>query len=108
MSALNILMLSLFEILGDFQFKFFARQGKLANFGGGLVGYSGVIYFLIAALKQGNVLWVNGMWDGISGVIESLAAFFILGERFNNWFQYLGLAMITTGLVLLRKGGITH
>jgi LPXTG-motif cell wall-anchored protein len=108
MSALNILMLSLFEILGDFQFKFFARQGKLANFGGGLVGYSGVIYFLIAALKQGNVLWVNGMWDGVSGVIESLAAFFILGERFNNWFQYLGLAMITTGLVLLRKGGITQ
>lgn len=108
MSALNILMLSLFEILGDFQFKFFARQGKLANFGGGLVGYSGVIYFLIAALKQGNILWVNGMWDGVSGLIESLAAFFILGERFNNWFQYLGLAMITTGLVLLRKGGITQ
>jgi LPXTG-motif cell wall-anchored protein len=108
MSIANIVMLSLFEILGDFQFKFFARQGKLANFGGGLVGYSGVIYFLIAALKQGNVLWVNGMWDGVSGVIESLAAFFILGERFNNWFQYLGLAMITTGLVLLRKGGITH
>ena len=108
MSVANIVMLSLFEILGDFQFKFFARQGKLANFGGGLVGYSGVIYFLIAALKQGNVLWVNGMWDGVSGVIESLAAFLILGERFNNWFQYLGLAMITTGLVLLRKGGITH
>ena len=108
MSIANIIMLSLFEILGDFQFKFFARQGKLANFGGGLVGYSGVIYFLIAALKQGNVLWVNGMWDGVSGVIESLAAFFILGERFNNWFQYLGLAMITTGLVLLRKGGITQ
>jgi LPXTG-motif cell wall-anchored protein len=108
MSIANIVMLSLFEILGDFQFKFFARQGKLANFGGGLVGYSGVIYFLIAALKQGNVLWVNGMWDGVSGVIESLAAFLILGERFNNWFQYLGLAMITTGLVLLRKGGITH
>ena len=108
MSIANIVMLSLFEILGDFQFKFFARQGKLANFGGGLLGYSGVIYFLIAALKQGNVLWVNGMWDGISGVIESLAAFLILGERFNNWFQYLGLAMITTGLVLLRKGGITH
>lgn len=108
MSIANVVMLSLFEILGDFQFKFFARQGKLANFGGGLVGYSGVIYFLIAALKQGNVLWVNGMWDGISGLIESLAAVLILGERFNNWFQYLGLAMITTGLVLLRKGGITY
>ena len=107
MSIANIVLLSLFEILGDFQFKFFARQGKLANFGGGLFGYSGVIYFLIAALKQGNVLWVNGMWDGFSGLIESLAAFFILGERFTNWFQYLGLAMITTGLVLLRKGGIT-
>ena len=108
MSALNILMLSLFEILGDFQFKLFARQGKLANFGSGLFGYSGVIYFLITALKQGNVLWVNGMWDGVSGLLESLAAFFILGERFDHWSQYLGLVMITIGLVIMRKGGITQ
>lgn len=108
MSAVNIVMASLFEIFGDFQFKFFARQGQLANFGGGLAGYAGVIYFLIAALKQGNILWVNGMWDGISGVIESLAAYFLLGERFIHWSQYLGLAMISIGLYVLRRGGIAY
>jgi multidrug transporter EmrE-like cation transporter len=107
MSVANITLATLCEIFGDFFFKFFAREGKLVNFGGGLLGYSGVIYFLIAALKQGNILWVNGTWDGISGIIESLAAFFILGERFNNWKQYVGLGAITAGLYLLRQGGIT-
>jgi multidrug transporter EmrE-like cation transporter len=106
MSAVNILMACLFEIFGDFQFKFFARQGQLSNFGGGLVGYAGVIYFLIASLKQGNILWVNGMWDGISGLVESLAAIFILGERFHDWKQYVGLGMIVVGLYVLRRGGI--
>lgn len=108
MSVVNIVMACLFEIFGDFQFKFFARQGQLSNFGGGLAGYAGVIYFLIAALKQGNILWVNGMWDGISGVIESLAAYFLLGERFIHWTQYLGLAMISIGLYVLRRGGIAY
>lgn len=106
MSIANIFIACLFEIFGDFQFKFFARQGQLSNFGGGLVGYAGVIYFLIAALKQGNVLWVNGVWDGLSGLLESVAAFVILGERFNFWYQYFGLAMIIVGLYILNMGGI--
>ena len=106
MSTLNILMACLFEIFGDFQFKFFAREGGSLNFGGGLMGYVGVIFFLIRSLKQGNVLWVNGMWDGISGIVESLAAFVLLGERLHHWSQYVGIAMISFGLMMLRMGGI--
>jgi multidrug transporter EmrE-like cation transporter len=46
------------------------------------------------------------MWDGISGLVESLAAIFILGERFHDWKQYVGLGMIVVGLYVLRRGGI--
>lgn len=106
MSVANITLATLFEIFGDFQFKFFAREGGALNFGKGLMGYVGVIFFLIQSLKQGNVLWVNGMWDGISGIVESVAAYVILGERLHHWTQYLGIALISCGLMMLRMGGI--
>ena len=108
MSVVNITLLTLFEILGDFQFRTFALTDSPNAFMGGIAGYVGVIYFLIASLRQGNVLWVNGMWDGISGVIESLAAFYILGDRFNHWWQYLGLFIVVAGLFIMRAGGISN
>ena len=41
-------------------------------------------------LYKGNVMYVNGLWDGMSGLLESAAAYIILGERLNKWYQYLG------------------
>ena len=104
---MNIVLATTAEILGDFGFKEFARQGTASGFLQGSLGYIGVIYFLIKSLRQGSVLYVNGMWDGISGILESLAAFFILGERFQNPMQYLALAIISIGLVMLRWYGIS-
>jgi len=106
MSTLNIIYLSLAEIFGDFKLKDYARKGSSKNLILGLIGYAFVIYFLIKCLKTGNVLYVNGMWDGISCILESIAAYIILGERFNNKKQYLGLLLIIAGLFLLRSGGI--
>jgi multidrug transporter EmrE-like cation transporter len=68
----------------------------------GILGYVGVIYFLIASLKGSNVLMVNAAWDGISALIESAAAFVILGERFSDPNQYIGLGLIVSGLFFLK------
>jgi len=46
------------------------------------------------------------MWDGVSAIVETLAAYFILGERLNTTSQYIGLGMIIVGLFMLRMGGI--
>lgn len=108
MSALNIGLLSLAEIVGDFGFKDFARTGATSGFAQGSVGYMGVIFFLIKSLAQGNVLYVNGMWDGMSAIVESLAAYVILGERFNNPMQYLAIALIISGIFMLRYYGISR
>lgn len=101
MSMLNIFLLSFAEVFGDFGFKTFARTGAKASFAQGSLGYVGVIYFLIKSLRQGNILYVNGMWDGMSAVIESLAAYLILGERLHGTAQYAGLGLVIAGILLL-------
>ena len=45
---------------------------------------------------------VNGAWDGMSAAIESLAAYIFLGERFNDYLQYVGLCSIIFGIFLLK------
>jgi len=101
MSNLDVMALSIAEIVGDFGFKSFARGGGAPGFAQGALGYVAVIYFLIRSLRVGNVLYVNGMWDGVSAVLETLAAYFILGERLNRPIEYLGLIAIIAGIFML-------
>ena len=108
MSDLNLLLLSVAEIFGDFKFKDYARLGGASNFIQGTLGYTAVIYFLIKSLRVGNVMYVNGMWDGVSAVLETVAAYLLLGERLNTGYQYLGLGMLISGLFILRRGGISY
>lgn len=108
MSLADITLVSLAEIVGDFAFKNVARGvgDSVAYWSLGLGGYAGVITFLIRSLKVGNVAYVNGMWDGTSALLETLAAVFIFGEKLKTWYQYLALGFIIFGIFLLQKGGI--
>jgi len=101
MSNFDIAALSIAEIFGDFGFKSFARGGGAGAFAQGSIGYVGIIYFLIRSLRVGNVLYVNGMWDGVSAVLETIAAYFILGERLNRPTEYVGLVAIIAGIFML-------
>ena len=102
MSYLDIGALCLTEIIGDFGYKEFANKGGVKNFAVGSVGYIGVIYFLIRSLQGSQVLLVNAVWDGLSALIESVAAIIILGEKFNDPWKYFGIFLIVLGLFFLR------
>jgi len=102
MSYATIIPLSIIEIIGDFALERYAKQGGLFPLSIGIGGYIGVVYLLIKALKGSSILLVNGGWDGISTLIESIAAYVILGERFHNYIQYVGLGFIIIGLYLLK------
>ena len=108
MSLVDIVGACLYEIGGDFAFKEYARKGGAKSFALGMAGYAGVIYFLIKSLRVGNIAYVNGMWDGISGLLETLAAIFLFGEKLNNWVQYFGLGLIIAGTFALHSGGIPY
>ena len=95
--------MSLIEIIGDFSYKFFAYTDKIKYLLAGFISYIGVQYFLIQSLRNSSVLYVNGMWDGISGLLESIASMVFLGEKLTDSTQYLGLIFIISGIVLLKS-----
>ena len=102
MSFQEIIALCITEIIGDFGFKEFANKGGIAPLSIGISGYIGVMYMLIRSLQGSTILMVNGAWDGISALLESLFAYIILGERFHHYLQYVGLVLIIVGVYLLR------
>jgi multidrug transporter EmrE-like cation transporter len=102
MSLIDIGILSLVEIVGDFGLKEFANNGGAWAFTTGIAGYVGVVYYLIRSLQGSNILTVNNIWDGFSSIVESIAAYLFLGERFEFWYQYLGIIMIIFGVFLLK------
>jgi multidrug transporter EmrE-like cation transporter len=102
MSYQDLIPLSLTEIIGDFGFKEFANKGGIQPFLTGCIGYVGVIYYLIRSLQGSTVLVVNGAWDGMSALIESIAAYVFLGERLDSVYELLGLSLIILGLFFLK------
>jgi hypothetical protein len=98
-----LVCLSLVEIFGDFALERYAHSWNVADLAKGSVWYMGVVFFLVKSLVGSNILYVNGMWDAISGLIESVAAFVFLGERFEHPHQYLGLLMAISGIFLLKS-----
>ena len=103
MSLLRVGILSVLEIFGDFMLKRYATLGSLSSLGLGVMGYIGVVAALIWSFHTGNVLIINGLWDGMSALIESLAAYFILGDRLESPLQYMGLMLIVVGVFLLKR-----
>ena len=102
MSLLQIGLLSLIEIVGDFGLKQYANHGGIFPLITGIIGYIGVVCMLIVSLQGSTILMVNGAWDGISTLFNSIAAYILLGERFNDVWQYIGLGFIIIGLSLLK------
>lgn len=102
MSLYSIGLLSITEVFGDFALKKYANEGGLTYLAYGVLGYVGVVYFLVQSLRGSSVLMVNAAWDGISAFIESVLAFIVLGERFSDPNQYIGVGLIVVGLFFLK------
>ena len=106
MAFLDIVTLSLVEIFGDFNLVWYVQTNQIEFLYKGILGYVGVVYFLVQALRGGNLLYVNGMWDSLSTVFTSIASFVLLGDRLRTNSQYLGLILIIIGIYLLKDGAV--
>jgi multidrug transporter EmrE-like cation transporter len=103
---LTILLLSFVEYFGDANLKLYARKGRNINLIYGIIFYGFVIKFLIQALKSSNLIYANGMWDGVSTLVETVLAYYLLHESLSNPIQCLGLVMVIAGILALQVGKI--
>ena len=101
-----IVAMSVVEYLGDSSFKNYARGGKRYELIIGIVAYVILIKLLIQALKSANLIYTNAMWDGISALVETALAIFLLKETLSNFTQWMGLLFIILGIVALHFGKI--
>jgi len=99
---ISIAILAIMEIIGDFSIKEYVTSNSISYLFYGVASYLGVVFFLIQSLLYGKtILYVNAVWDGMSAILESGAAFLFLGERFETVQEYVGLFFIIMGLFLL-------
>jgi multidrug transporter EmrE-like cation transporter len=103
-----IIAVSLVEYFGDQNFQKFAKTGKTSNLVYGIIFYAFMLKLLIEALKKSNLIYMNGMWDGISTIIGTIFAWWLLHERLSNPMQWLGLLLILLGLLSLNVGKIPN
>jgi len=101
-----IILISLVQYLGDSNFKFYSKNNNIKNLIIGLIAYGLFIFLPIVAINRSNIIFTNGMWEGISTIIVTLIAYVVLHERLNNNFQWAGLILIITGTLLLSFGKI--
>jgi multidrug transporter EmrE-like cation transporter len=100
----NVSLVALSEIFANLHLRWWATGGGATNLIQGLLGYGGVVYFLIRALRLENVLYVNALWDGISAIVQSAAAMVILGDRLKTGQEYVGMIFVFAGVFLLNLG----
>jgi multidrug transporter EmrE-like cation transporter len=101
---LNIIFLGVSELFGDFSLQSYVNSNSTNSLLWGIIGYIGVVFFLIKALRDAPILYVNGMWDGISAILESSLAFLLLGQRLKHTKQYIGLILIIIGIFFMKNG----
>lgn len=102
MSLPQIFALSTVEIVGDVAFKLFANDSGIAYLAIGVVAYTIMTGVFIVALQGSSILMVNNSWDAMNTVLQSLVAYFFLGERFEHYSQYLGIGFVVIGMYLMK------
>lgn len=92
------------EVFANFNLKWYAETSAAHYLGISVAAYAGVLFFLFKAFQIENVLYINALWDGLSGLVQGVAAYVFLGDRLKTSQQYVGFLFIITGVVLLQLG----
>jgi len=91
MTVLNVLIMTLAELFGNAHLKWYAENGKNHHLGLGVIAWLAVLVFLVKTLKSQSMMWTCIMWEAMIVLGGALMAYFIFGEKFTHWIQWLGV-----------------
>jgi multidrug transporter EmrE-like cation transporter len=91
MTILNVLLMTLAELFGNAHLKWYAENGKHHHLGFGVAAWLVVLLFLVQTLKGQSMMWTCIMWEAMIVLGGAITAYFIFGEKFTHWIQWLGV-----------------
>ena len=91
MTILNVLAMTLSELFGNTHLKWYAQNGSHHHLGLGIMAYLAVIFFLVKSFTSHDMIWTCIMWEAMIVVGGAITAYFIFGEKFTHWVQWLGV-----------------
>lgn len=104
MTVLNVCLMTGAEIFANMHLQRYASNKVLRNLVLGILGYIGVLFFLIRSFGHGNMLWVTTMWEGMIIIFGASFAYFYLGERFSHPIQYIGIFLGLAAMCCVQYG----
>lgn len=57
----------------------------------GIIAWLVVLIFLVQALKSQSMMWTCIIWEAMIVVGGAITAYFVFGEKFTHWVQWLGV-----------------
>lgn len=87
------------ELFGNAHLKWYADNGTTRNLVIGVLAWATVLFFLIKSLACKSMMWTCIMWEAMIVIGGALVAYFVFGERFNHWVQWLGILLALAAAV---------
>jgi multidrug transporter EmrE-like cation transporter len=106
MFIFNIIALTILQYLADVNLKTYARMGTKMSLFYAALCYIGVMAMFVYSVKYSNVLYTRALENGISTVLESVLAYYLLKESMTNRYQWSGLGLVILGVAMLNIGKI--
>lgn len=90
---LLVLAMTAAELFGNAHLKWFVENGSNHHLGIGILAWGLVLFLLIKSLAQKSLMWTCIMWEAMIVIGGALVAYFVFGEKFNHWIQWLGILL---------------
>jgi multidrug transporter EmrE-like cation transporter len=101
MTILNVLLMTVAELFGNAHLKWYAENGKNHHVALGVIAWLVVLIFLVKTLKSQSMMWTCIMWEAAIVVGGAITAYFVFGEKFTHWVQWLGVLFALAAAIVL-------
>ena len=81
------------ELFGNAHLKWFAGNGKHHHLWLGIAAWALTLFLLVLTLQKSTMMWTSIMWEAGIVIGGALTAYFIFGEKFTSWVQWLGIIL---------------
>jgi multidrug transporter EmrE-like cation transporter len=104
----NVTILTLLQYMADVNLKTYARMNNYTSLFLACLCYIGVMAMFVYSVKYSNILYTRTLENGISTILSSVLAYYLLKESMTNMYQWSGLGFVILGVAMLNFGKIPH